>query len=496
MRRVAIRVDASPTLGTGHVSRCLTLAVALSERGWTASFVAAPDARAFVAKLVARRGSFEVSESDAALASADLLVVDHYGIDAAWEGARSACPILVIDDLADRSHRCDLLLDQNLWPDADARYRSRVPRHCRLLLGPRYALLRKELVEHRVAPRHTIDPPKRALISMGGSDLDNHSERLTALLREVAPSIDVDVLIGGASPHGARITERFASDPRVRVHVDVSDIGPLLARADFAIGAGGVSLWERACLGVPTLCLSIAANQVEVSREADRRGIVMYLGEAQRVSDADLRSGVDRLIRGPHPREQLARAGQEWVDGLGVARVVQAIEETLGPHLNLRHATPADAKLYFDWANDPVVRANSFHHAPIPWEEHLGWFERKLSDRKVRLYVAELRGLPVAQVRFELADGRAMISLSIAADARGKRLGSALLKLAARKFFADQDPSPLPIEGVVHTGNQASRRAFLGAGFQESAERLVNDVRCVSYWLHPPPSILEPSHEG
>ena len=486
MRRAAMRVDGSPAIGAGHVSRCLTLALALARRGWEVRFLAAPEARAHVEKFVAKRGSFVVITDEADVRSVDLLVIDHYAIAEGWERAQDATTILVVDDLADRSHTCDLLLDQNLWPDAEARYRSRVPEGCGLLLGPRFALLRPDLAAHRVAPRRVGDPVRRVVISMGGSDPGNQTERLAALVRQTAPALEIDLLVGGACQHADRLAARFSTDPQVRVHVDVPDVGALLAGADLAIGAPGVSLWERACLGVPSLCLAIAANQIEVGREAERRGVVRYLGEAERVSDAEVGGALESLLRDRRLREALAHTGQELVDGLGAARVVDAIEARLGAPFQLRRAAVDDARRYLDWANDPVVRANSLHPDPISWPDHLAWFTRKLADPQASLYVAELRGVPAAQVRFEQDGEHAVISLSIASHARGKRLASALLRMATQRFFTDRAPSPPPIEGIVQTGNQASRRAFLAAGFQEAAERLVHEVSCVSYWLYPP----------
>lgn len=251
----AVRADALPTIGAGHVSRCVTLARELAARAWDVRFFSSVVAQRYVSELAGP--SFAVTAHDVPR-EAELLIVDHYDLDREWEGGRAAKTVLVIDDLANRRHACHLLLDQNLWPEPDARYRSLVPVGCKLLLGPTYALIRAEIYRHRIALRPIPDAPRHAVISFGGSDPNNHSTRIAVLLRECAPTLAIDLLVGGANPNAKEVVERFSNDSNLHVHVGLSDIGPLLARADVAIGAGGVSLWERACLGVPSLSFAIA----------------------------------------------------------------------------------------------------------------------------------------------------------------------------------------------------------------------------------------------
>ena len=210
----------------------------------------------------------------AGINNAKWLVVDHYGLDASWEGAMreglgSEPPpqLLVIDDLADRSHSCDLLLDQNFFGEAtERRYQGLVPQHCRQLLGPHYALLGPEyaLLHPLVPPRTEL---RRVLVFLGGVDPDNCTgEAIKALMAPELAHLAVDVVLGLQCPHRQVVETLVAKRPHTTLHGPQPSLAGLIARADLAIGAGGATNWERACLGLPTLMVVIADNQFQVAK--------------------------------------------------------------------------------------------------------------------------------------------------------------------------------------------------------------------------------------
>jgi len=189
------------------------------------------------------------------------LVVDHYGLDYCWEEVLKSWVgrIFVIDDLADRAHDCDLLLDQNLFADMQTRYAGKVPADCRLLLGPEYALLQPIYAElhDRIPPRE--GPVRRILVSFGGADRDNLTGRaLAAFLSLNRPDIEVDVVISGSSPYVHEIRDQVAGHDNIHLHSNLPTLAPLMARADLAIGAAGTTSWERVCLGLPALVVTLA----------------------------------------------------------------------------------------------------------------------------------------------------------------------------------------------------------------------------------------------
>lgn len=428
---MAIRADASAAIGTGHVTRCRALAQALEARGAAVEF-----------------------KEESGIEAEDWLVVDSYSLDAAWEARmrRKAGRILAIDDLADRKHDCDMLLDQNYFPDAESRYRALLPERCRKLLGPRYALLRPEFSSAR--PRTRSGEVRRVLVSLGGVDAGNETANVIRLLKGLG--LEVDVVAGAANPHRGEI-ERLCMAAKFRFHLQASNMAELMAAADLAIGAGGSTTWERCCLGLPTLQVAIAPNQEAPSRALAEAGLVSYAGSS--VTGKALREALGDPQR---LRDQSARMAA-LVDGHGARRVAAALLASSSTKLALRSAVQGDAKLYFDWANDAEVRRQSFDSRPIAWPEHSAWFARRLKDA-VLLVAEDEAGVAVGQVRFERKDAW-RVNYSLAAEFRGLGLGAKMLAMAIAELRRRAPGARL--EAQVKPDNAASRKAFAALGFKE-----------------------------
>jgi UDP-2,4-diacetamido-2,4,6-trideoxy-beta-L-altropyranose hydrolase len=226
----------------------------------------------------------------------DWLIIDHYALDRNWESAMRDCArrIAVIDDLADREHDCDLLLDQNLVVGMSERYEGKVPEQCVSLLGPRFALLQDAyaVLRREVLPRK--GPVKRLLVFFGGSDPENLTARtLTAIESLDLTDVAVDVVVGNSNPHRAEVMAMASKIPGAALHTDLPSLAPLMASADLALGAGGVTSWERCCLGLPSLVITFAANQGPVAAELDRRGLIRWLGDSATVDLASISRAVE-----------------------------------------------------------------------------------------------------------------------------------------------------------------------------------------------------------
>jgi UDP-2,4-diacetamido-2,4,6-trideoxy-beta-L-altropyranose hydrolase len=257
----------------------------------------------------------------------DLLIVDHYALDVRWESLlrQSVKKIMIIDDLADRQHDCDVLLDQNLNKDVDFRYKGLVPSHCQLLQGPHYALLREEFskIHKRVNPR--AGGIKRILVFLGGVDIDNFTNRILETFNEIGiKEIGVDVVIGQQHPFREQI-ESVCSEYGFVCHVQTDRMAELMAAADLAIGAGGSASWERCCLGLPAVLVSLASNQVGIAKELDVLGACIYLGSDKVVSMEMIREAIMDLLDHPAQLAALSEKSYSLVDGHGVNRVLQTL---------------------------------------------------------------------------------------------------------------------------------------------------------------------------
>lgn len=360
MQRVVFRVDASVQMGMGHLTRCLALANDLAEGGAKSCFLLRShaaglaglvEANGHAVRLLAdpspgvpatagggayahwlpvtwREDAEQAAKAIDEIWPADWLIVDHYTLDAAWEQScrRSGLRILAIDDLADRPHDCDILLDQNLVAGMETRYLGRVSEACVQLLGPRYALLRPEFAAQRrlLAPRSgEID---RILVCFGGSDPTNETAKaLEAISRLAVPKLAVDVVIGLSNPHADAVAQLCETLPRTRLHRGADNVAELMRQASLSIGAGGVMSWERCCLGLPVVAISIAANQVGALVALAEAGAAIYLGTAAGVTAQQLEEAVRALLDDPARTKALGEAAFGLVDGNGCHRVTSAL---------------------------------------------------------------------------------------------------------------------------------------------------------------------------
>jgi UDP-2,4-diacetamido-2,4,6-trideoxy-beta-L-altropyranose hydrolase len=256
----------------------------------------------------------------------DWLIVDHYALDCRWERELRALVggIMVIDDIADRAHDCDMILDQNLHIDQELRYRGLVPVACRQFLGPLYALLRPEFVAERRHLRKRDGSVRRLLIFLGGSDPANETlKALDAVVLLDGAEISIDVVVGAANMHRALIAERCASMKNTSFHCQVDHMAGLMAEADLSIGAGGSTTWERSCLGLPSIVMSLASNQVDLSTCAAKAGIQVYLGQSQDISAETIAAEIDRLIPDRTALRSMSQRAMRLVDGEGARRIVE-----------------------------------------------------------------------------------------------------------------------------------------------------------------------------
>ena len=341
---VCFRVDASIQIGSGHVMRCMTLANSVCDKGSTASFISKLHP-GHLCDLIERKGfpvarlpdtpspnkmltvreqwlgatcEEDIEQTKLAIQHLidpiDWLIVDHYSLDARWELQLRPFTrkIMVIDDLADRSHDCDLLLDQNYYCNLETRYDGLTPPNCRKLLGPSFVLLRDEFqkVKHQVRVRD--GRVTRVLVFLGGSDPENFTAKVLGALDQLNRSdITIDVVVGASNIHRSDIENICRKRPKTNFHFQVDNLAELMLGADLAIGAGGATTWERCFLGLPTLTIVIADNQLQTTLDLDAVGIIWYLGIADKLSVSDLAEAIFNALSNPtRLREMSARAIQ------------------------------------------------------------------------------------------------------------------------------------------------------------------------------------------
>lgn len=366
--KAVFRVDSGTEIGTGHVMRCLTLAKELSSKYWDISFisrehsgnisdyiytqnyhmdllpVSMPATGEYATWLGVDRRADPLDVINIVIReNADLLIVDHYGVDHNWlsevRKLRPNMKIMVIDELANRELDCDLLLDQTYGMNADE-YKALVPDRCKLLLGSQYALLRDEFRKNRsgsLQRRKTNNIVRSIIISLGGVDKNNAS----GIILKALVSVDwekycgripkLNVIISKRSPAYEDVLNSaslFIKKYRLNIKVlsDISHMAKLMATSDLAFGAAGTTSWERCCLGLPSIILVLAHNQEKIAKNLDESGAVINLGYTEHLNEKAIKIAVDKILKKPSKLKTMSASSAKICDGKGVERCVSAIE--------------------------------------------------------------------------------------------------------------------------------------------------------------------------
>lgn len=545
-----IRADASLQIGSGHIMRCLTLAHKLRQHHHRVAFITRAH-QGHLADTIRQQGfdCILLPLPDHATTSAqpqrqpepacnelppsppapaiphaawlatsqaqditdcaphiralapDWIICDHYALAAAWQtAARALChsKIMVIDDLHDRAHDADLLLDQNHAHTA-ADYAPLVPPSCRILTGTRYALLRDEFAQHRTISLHQrATPPARQpetalphsqniLINLGGVDKDNHTLAvLQALSAYVSGSlkalpIRATIIMGATAPHLASVQRYAATAPYPgQVIANAHNMAELMTQATWAIGAAGSTSWERCALGVPTLLLTIADNQRSIAAQLQRAGAALAL-EASQIHSPAFQATLAHLMQ-PENQHRLSQAAAQLCDAHGAERVAQHIAQlTTAPQAQLRPATAADCHLIHTWRNHPSIRRMMFNPDPIPMPQHQTWFAAQLTNPNFKMYIYTLNGTPQGYGSLKrIAPNEYEWGFYLAPSCpRGN--GSILCNLLLQRAFGELGASTVHGQALRH--NTASIALHRKLNFRQP-ENSLHDDNVVQFELH------------
>lgn len=359
-RKALFRVDASAVIGSGHLMRCLTLAKALQQSGWSVVFacrahsgnliqwlrdqgldvleLTAPATNTQATGYAAWLGVTEQQDATELIGQlqqpVDLLVIDHYGLSKTFEQAMTSFyrKLLVIDDLANRPHHCDYLLDQNLYPQLHNRYDLLVNKETTLLLGPSYVLLRPEFATYQ---RTTKADQLRFLVFYGGTDELNLTNLTILALQQLQKTdFHADIVIGLANPHRIELEKLCTKDSRFILYVNTPQMAELMSQATLMIGAGGSTHWERCALALPAVVVTLAENQLASTLCLADTGACVYLGPGQDLTAALLAQQLQQLLDNPEQLQQMSKQAKQLVpQGGGCAAIVDLLNtEFQGRH--------------------------------------------------------------------------------------------------------------------------------------------------------------------
>ncbi len=493
---VVIRANGGEAIGLGHIRRCLTLAEALARQGATVHFLTNDNQAAldtvrtagFDAIPVDLEKDFEETRDAIRSLQANVLVVDSYDIDTNYlTRIRDSHNILVaIDDNADRRLPVDVVINGNAYGPS---LKYDVLPETMLLLGPQYAILRKEFSDTVV--RRMGGPAKKILITIGGSDPARLTPELVDLVLRERPEMQLDVVVGPffkqRDPFFEANTNRLE---QIRVHYNPGDMRSLMLESDLAITGGGQTTYELAATGTPAIAIATADNQWHNLDELVRVGTLRFAGNVSDPSlPAKLEKEVGELVDHPEKRSEMSHRGLELIDGNGTERVASQLIKVLRRRetglaesgLQLRPAGSGDVRLLWEWANDPTVRQYSHHPETIAWESHVRWYGVQLVSADTRFWILEKSGEPVGQIRYDknCADNSAEINFLVDRNHRGHGYGTELIRRTRELACSELGVSR--ITAVTFVENTASARIFESLQFEQLGSALIHGRQCYQF---------------
>jgi UDP-2,4-diacetamido-2,4,6-trideoxy-beta-L-altropyranose hydrolase/UDP-4-amino-4,6-dideoxy-N-acetyl-beta-L-altrosamine N-acetyltransferase len=472
--KVIFRVDSSLKMGAGHVMRCLTLAQVLKENGANVEFICRKHKGSLIDKIrssgfnIYKLGMLEELEVANKLAHShwlgatqqqdasacvdilkpnqtDWLIVDHYALDEDWQNRlKPYCEkLMVIDDLADRKHQCDILLDQTFGRQLED-YSELAPKDCQLLLGSQNALLRPDFARWRPysLERRSKLEFKQLFINMGGVDVENVTEKILDELEicNLPNDLKIIVVMGGSAPCLESVKSKAITLPyKTEVKVDVGNMAEIMANSDIAIGAAGSSTWERCCLGLPTIQIVIAKNQQFLAETLSRQNIVMLVKEIKEITYL-LESSSEWM-------KSLSNSALEICNGMGVYKVFNKMsdykitlekfgEVDLCNYVNLNE----NDKMYvLNMRNHPEIKKWMYNQDSILEEDHFDFIKNLEIDTEKRYFLVKQKSSIIGSINFSKINFDNSVELGIYTNPliKLKSFGSLLESAASQYAFAE-----------------------------------------------------------
>ena len=515
MKSFLFRCDSSSSLGSGHVSRCLNMADQLSLLGGKIIFACRTFNTSIINKIeekyqvirlpisfcnkdgkeqddsdltaidnkVVATDSCQIMDSNGLIneliqlqtSSLDWLIIDHYSFDYVWHRNfrrqykshfKKDIQLLALEDLANKSIEVDAVLDQNYYgSETYSRYSGLLKQDCVQLYGPQYALLGKEYFNKTIYKSNSKRLSK-CLVFFGGSDQFQMTQKaIEAIASPEFSSIEFKLIIGIQNRDKDSIIDLCAHKNNITVCPPVHSLYEMIKNSDFAL-TGGITTWERACLDLPSIVVSLSTNQYEGSKKLGDEGYIYFLGKQQNVSPKQISKAISDLVS----KRVSLNPTNLLTDSFGALKLAHFLYDSNNP-LIIEKVTKKYSSTLFSWANDPDVRQNSFTPDLIKPQDHIEWFENSLLDQNRIHYIGldSLTLCPVGQIRFDLniLDECADIDISVDRVFRGRGYSLQLLKLGIQHAHRTWG-NTVSIRALVLDSNLISKSLFLQYGFEES----------------------------
>lgn len=337
-KNLVFRTDSGNGIGWGHTMRCFALAQKFKEKNHHVSFIVRKhpnnisdllkeqDFDIFYLKeknYYWKNDALQTKKIIERIGNVDWLIVDNYRLDIRWEKFLKSYvkKLMIIDDMTLRIHECDLLLDQNYYKNSKI-YNKFIPKKCKLLIGPKFALLRKDFYQKRKKLKARNGQINKILVSLGGTDNTNETIKIMNGINELNnKKINVDLLMTNSNKKHTKFQKTFSKFSNITIHHKNFNMAELMKQADLSIGAGGSSTWERCCLGLPSIVSITAKNQIQLTKEMEKKGCIINLGMSKKILSKNYTDTINNLNKSA--LSQMSKNGLKLVDGKGTSRVTK-----------------------------------------------------------------------------------------------------------------------------------------------------------------------------
>lgn len=527
MKSFLFRCDSSSDLGSGHVKRCLNLAGELSYLGANVIFACRDFEKNIISSIeekykvinlprflsydegkyqderdliqinnkVVASSAHQILDSNTlvnnllhhGMPTLEWLIVDHYSFDYIWHSNfrdqyqslyQQTIKVLSLEDFANKSIACDAVLDQNYnGNDSCSRYSGLLLRKCVELYGPHYALLGPEY-RNTANSTKSNSKLKKCLVFFGGSDKSNFTQKaIKALSSPEFRSIDFNIIIGKQNCDAKMLTEMCVNKANISICPPVNSLYEMIQNSDFAIGAGGTTTWERACLNLPSIVVSLSTNQYYGSKKLAEDSFIYFLGKQENVAPEQISHAISGFIN----NKVFLNPTNLLTDSFGALRVAHYLLPTSNLLLFIR-VKDKHVSTLFNWSNDSDVRQNSFTPNLISPQDHIQWLAEGLLDSNRIHYIGvdSFSLCPVGQIRFDLDKKKLFAEIDISVDKifRGKGYSSQLLDRGIQRVLRIWGHS-MHFRARILYSNFKSQSVFQKCGFKE-----VKKYKKYSVWVY------------
>ena len=480
---IAFRVDCSSKIGSGHLMRCIRLSKSLKKNEKEIYFIInKSDYLSEIRKLISKenlnlilinnkRNNFsyklDAKSTIKILKKKKIkkLIVDNYEIDSKWEKKvkKYTEKLIVIDDLANRKHYCDIIIDQNYVKNYKTRYDKITNKNCLKLLGPKFCINNKIKKKSDLNNKSKNTEVRRIFIFFSTVFIPKIFKLIISLFSaKKYKHINIDFVVGNLEKKKF-LQLKNSINENINLMINNKNFENLMSKADLAIGSGGTNTWERISLGLPSVVFCIAQNQKEICEFLSKKKIIRYMGLISNNSKSKLNREFIDIQKNYKDIKLNSEENKYLIDGFGKERINFFINRPIKKKLELKEINSEDKDLMFGWANDSLVRKNSFKKKKIKYSDHIKWLKKKIISKKTLIFKLLLNNIPIGQVRYDKKNNYYEIDYSIDEIFRNYGFGKIIIKKSIKKIFKKRTI----IKADVKQENKESINIFKSLKFRQ-----------------------------